>query len=138
MKITHTTNNILKGKFGKNITKGSNNNIGVFQGSPISAQLFIIYDDYIMENYSNDIRKENIINNRIIIKNDSNNETRSEYMMKINDNNAELPLFKNNNNDAKAIICDYAIYADDANIEFNKPSEIPIKIRTYDNNIKTT
>ena len=55
-------------------------------------------------------------------------------MMKNNDNNAELPLFKNNI-DAEAIICDYAIYADGANIEFTKPYEIPAKRRTFCNNI---
>ena len=60
-------NNTPKCKIGKNITKACNN-VGGFQGIPISAQLFIIYDDHIMNKYTNDIRNSNIIGNNVIIK----------------------------------------------------------------------
>ena len=39
--------NILKGEIGKYISNGRSN-IGVPKGTPISAQLFIIYADHIM------------------------------------------------------------------------------------------
>ena len=59
-------------------------------------------------------------------------ENEANIRSKKNNNGAKLPQFNNNNRDAKGIICDYAIYADDASIEFNNYTEIPTKLRTYD------
>ena len=65
IKISHR-NNALKAKIGK-ISNGVDSNVGCFRGSPISAQLFIIYDR-IAGNYHNEIRNNHIICNKIIIK----------------------------------------------------------------------
>ena len=38
----------------------NNNDVGVFQGSPLSAQLFIIFADKVMGNYTTETNKQNL------------------------------------------------------------------------------
>ena len=47
------TKNMLRTKQSGKYSQQIENNIGVSQGSPISAILFIIYDDYVMKNTMN-------------------------------------------------------------------------------------
>ena len=44
-------------KINNALTETINNTIGVFQGSPLSAQLFIIYADYVMNEYKHNLGK---------------------------------------------------------------------------------
>ena len=89
-----------------------------------------------MNEYTNDIRNNYIIGGDLIAKNGEINENWSNYM--INKNNArniiELPIIANKN-ETNATTCDYAIYADGENIDFNNINDIPIKFRTYNKNI---
>ena len=54
------TNTTLRSKHDGKLGPYIANNVGVFQGSPISAQLFAIYIDSTMENYQNELNKQNI------------------------------------------------------------------------------
>ena len=47
------SDNKLWAKYNNKLSKLVHNNTGVFQGSPLSAQLFIIYADYVMNEYKN-------------------------------------------------------------------------------------
>ena len=56
VKIGHN-NNQLRSKINGEYSQLADNNIGAFQGSPISPILFIIYADHIVNNYSKSIKK---------------------------------------------------------------------------------
>ena len=51
--------NILHGKHEGILGKEIENNKGVFRGSPISALLYIIFADGIMDEYKNEINTQN-------------------------------------------------------------------------------
>merc|ERR1712112_748961 len=106
IKIGHDNNQLcskVKGEYSKLI----NNNIGVFQGSPLSPILFIIYADYIMNKYNKSIEKC------------SNKITKSKTIIINNENNASF---------------DHVLYADDTAIEFKKLHDIDKKLYAYNNN----
>ena len=55
IKIGHN-NNQLCSKINGEYSQLIKNNIGIFQGSPLSAYLFIIYDDRVMKRYNKSIK----------------------------------------------------------------------------------
>ena len=69
IKLLHN-NNQLRSKVNGGYSQLINNNIGVFQGSPLSAYLFIIYADHIMKQYNKSIKKHenNITKSKTIIR----------------------------------------------------------------------
>ena len=80
-------NNKLCVKHKKNTSRLIHNNIGVFQGSPISPLLFIIYADSVMEDYIKESIKNKVSGDTIHIRN-----TEIEYKWskhKIQSNNKE-------------------------------------------------
>ena len=62
LKIGHA-NNKLRSKINGEYSNLIKNNTGVFQGSPISAYLFIIYTDRIMNAYISSIKRTCIYKN---------------------------------------------------------------------------
>ena len=60
MIINGHTKNQLCCKIGNLISKTIENNIGVPQGNPVSAQLFIIYAEHVMKTYRTNINIQNI------------------------------------------------------------------------------
>ena len=56
MGIKGRGDNKLRGRH-SNVISNSVNNVGVFQGSPLSAQPYIIYDDEITNQYKKDLNK---------------------------------------------------------------------------------
>ena len=68
IKIGHN-NNQLCSKINGEYSQLVDNNIGVFQGSPLSPILFIIYADHIMNNYSKSIKNQgNITKSKTLIR----------------------------------------------------------------------
>ena len=59
------TENKLCSKHKNKTSKYINNNVGVFQGSPISAQLFVIYADKVIQDYKEELIKCQINNTTI-------------------------------------------------------------------------
>ena len=55
IKLLHN-NNQLRSKVNGGYSQLINNNIGVFQGSPLIAYLFIIYADHITKQYNKSIK----------------------------------------------------------------------------------
>ena len=124
------------------------NNVGVFQGSPLFAQLFIIYDDNVMSKYRQEIK--NKLNNIYYVKirnifigaeyfdymlKQSNNAQYREYMDHTcggNNPNSSNWVTPNPTNRSE-LSCDRVIFADDTGIGYNDHSDIPIKLKTYNN-----
>ena len=67
--INGHSDNTLSGRHNGNIGKAVNNDKGVFQGSPISALLYIIFADGIMEEYKEELKNSNTDKIKIISKN---------------------------------------------------------------------
>ena len=67
--IAGHNNNKLCVKHKTKLSKLIHNNVGVFQGSPISAQLFIIYADSVMNDYKKEINNKHNTENSINIRN---------------------------------------------------------------------
>ena len=69
-----------------------NNNAGAFQGSPLSAQLCIIYADCAMVIYANDIYNAYVSTARNIIRGDGDERSRANHILKLKTENAERLL----------------------------------------------
>ena len=72
-------------------------NVVVFQGSPLSAQLFIIYSDNVMNEYNNSLKTTNIPHQSCLIRDENAEIKRTNNQ--INDN----AIINNNNKDKYAI-----------------------------------
>merc|ERR1712112_154893 len=134
IKIGHENNQLcskVKGEYSKLI----NNNIGVFQGSPLSPILFIIYADYIMSKYNKSIKRcnNNITKSKTIIRNNEYEKiwTNSIYnkINNIEHDNVQNNQIINENNTS----LDHVLYADDTAIEFKKINDLEKKLYEYNN-----
>ena len=123
------TGNYLCSKINNQYTKLIKNNIGVFQGSPLSACLFIIYADYVMNEYKNEIKQTNTQKSTNVIKN-------IEAELNWTKNLIDEPTIINNNtnttNNDTNTSKDYVLFADDTAIEFKNNDDIIPKLTTYD------
>ena len=120
IKNSHT-NNAPKGKIVKYISSGYRNNAGGFQGVPICAHLFIIYDDRVATKYTDELRNSNIINIKVLIKNSMINDNCTKYIFNEKDKTAEdNPIIRSfsDNLDIEEKLHDYTLYANDTNIEY--------------------
>ena len=135
-------NNMLRSKQNGKYANEINNNIGVFQGSPISENLCIMYADHVMNNYSTKIKAMPITVSKIKIRNRKIEAGRSSHIAaKLNfSQEYEIP---NRGGDGKRkwIIphptifsqgdSDFLLYADDTNIQYNTANGILPKLQTY-------
>ena len=60
----------------------ASNNTGIFQGAPLSAQLFIIYADYEMEIYTSDVNNAGIRKAQSIVRDDKTEHSWENYILK--------------------------------------------------------
>ena len=104
------------------------NNTGIFQGSPLSAQLFIIYADYAMAIYSKDIHNAKIQINPSLIRGDKIENKWAKYIL--NDKNKihldkkhPLGIWKLKNSEITKL--NYLNFADGANIDITEIKDIP-------------
>ena len=135
----HTNNNKLCSKHNNKLTKPINN-IGVFQGTPLSANIFIIYADREMKSYTGETRNLINTNGEVRIRNDNIENKYAEFLLNNNYNyehieNTHEAQRKNkmggrNDRSFSLSNCDRLIY-DDANISFRNRNEIPIKLNNY-------
>ena len=72
------TNYVARSK--NNISKTINNNVGVFQGSPLSPQLFLIYVDSVMGDYKKIINQEKIEKTIVKTRTQTVENERTEYL----------------------------------------------------------
>ena len=130
IKIGHN-NNQLCSKINGEYSNLINNNVGVFQGSPLSAYLFIIYADYIMKQYNNSIKKPstNITkSNTITRSNEYENKWTNLTFKKIHKIDHENIQDYSLTNEINTSF-DHLLYADDTAIEYKKLNDINTKIK---------
>ena len=115
------------------------NNIGVFQGSPISPQMFIIYSHSFMGDFEMTLKKTNITQNNIIIR-DQDAETKwtshqlDQYNNKLfQDNPTKQHIILHTNRSNKKT--NYAMFADDTSIDINNIHGLEPTLNTYNNSI---
>ena len=140
IKEGHSNNTLCNKQNGK-YTYGINN-IGVFQGSPISDNLFIIYADHVMNHYSTRIKSMPITVNKIKVRNQQTEDDHSSHIAEKLKSPQEYEMPNRGGNEKpkwhtphSALFSqktsDFLFYDDDTNIEYNKIDEILPKLQTY-------
>ena len=89
---------MLRSKQSGKYSQQIENNIGVFQGSPLSAILFIIYADYVMKKYDGKVKNANIKINKIRVRNQQVKDNLSGHLAKKIKASQECGI-KNRNNE---------------------------------------
>ena len=111
-----------------------NNNTGIFQGSPLSALLFIIYADYAMNIYTSDIINAGVSKTQNIIRDDKTEHSWTNYILKLKHkkSNDPIPEWKHEcTNNNKTSNLNYYNFADDTNIDIMKIKELPILLYSF-------
>ena len=109
------------------------NKVGVFQGSPISAQLFIIYADNIMLEYTDALNKSNIPQQTYKIRNKLGDKWATDQLSNNNINNS---LYTNNENFEPSIqsqTCGRTLFADDTCLDIPNIDCVYPKLKIYNN-----
>ena len=136
--ISGHDNALLCGKHKGELSDYVPRNVGVFQGGPISAHLFIIYDVSPMEEYSNDLSNNNISRNTLGIINNKLGNKWTPGQLSGNSTNDNLCI---NNENYKSSIhlhkCDHTLFADDTLLDIPNTDLIYPKLQIYNNNAKT-
>ena len=122
----------VKGELGKKV----GNNIGVFQGSPLSALLFIIYAERIMTDYNESLPlpiKKNC--KGMIVRNYEEEKKWTDFAVRVRyrELNEKAPKGDPNENNTMTMKCDYHTYADDTTIKCRNDNEIAPKLTCYAN-----
>ena len=113
------------------------NNIGVFQCSPISPQLFTIYADFVMKDFDKNIKNTNTTRNNIITIDKSDEDKWTSHLIDqfAKQQSIDKPDKAHINlaNTNSVIKSNYTLFADDAAIDINLINGLEPIIKTYNN-----
>ena len=116
------------------------NNIGVFQGSPVSPQTFIIYAFFAMEVFEKNLNNTNIIQNNITVRDNNAEFNWTTHQLEqfnnkqIHDNPTKQHIILNTNQ-SKNKKTNYTMFADDTAIDINNIQDLEPTLSTYNNSI---
>ena len=124
-------NNKLCCKFNGKLTNPIDNNVGVFQGNPMSPQLFAIYLQDTMKEYKQQNNKNNNTTSKLKTRTSKIEEERTDYLLKKQENN-NLQWNKIGIKNFIVKNIDYLLFADDTNIELKNREETLNKLLAYE------
>ena len=112
------------------------NNVGVSQGGPLSEQLFIVYIERAMRNYTNNINTSGDTLNNLTARNSLTGYKCPNWLLRLKSRgrNSQIPIWNmpinQSSDDVRAVSL---IYADDTNIDLLNIDGLPGKLLVYNN-----
>ena len=132
------TDNTLAGKLNGELSNEIENDKGVFQGSPISALLYIIFADGIMDEYKNELKQLKIPKIKILLKNLDIEYKWTEFLSKLKNREEAIEKVNWETPSAEKYVThidDSILFSDDTGIGYTDTNEILQKIKIYDKTI---